>query len=144
MLYFLFVCLFFFFSSRRRHTRCALVTGVQTCALPISHAILSGVFLHGLYLAGVWWAIGEGVPAGLSGIIAGLQPLLTAAAAPLLISERLRPGQRIGHVIGFVATLIAISQQLFATYGHGLPGPGRTILVNHPAMVSVHTGPPSH
>src|SRR3546814_3409229 len=25
----------FFFSSRRRHTRCALVTGVQTCALPI-------------------------------------------------------------------------------------------------------------
>src|SRR3546814_6810538 len=29
-------CLFVFFSSRRRHTRCALVTGVQTCALPIS------------------------------------------------------------------------------------------------------------
>src|SRR3546814_18220927 len=29
----------FFFSSRRRHTRCALVTGVQTCALPISDAI---------------------------------------------------------------------------------------------------------
>src|SRR3546814_9558695 len=31
-MFFLFV---FFFSSRRRHTRCALVTGVQTCALPI-------------------------------------------------------------------------------------------------------------
>src|SRR3546814_3230163 len=32
-----FCCLsVFFFSSRRRHTRCALVTGVQTCALPIS------------------------------------------------------------------------------------------------------------
>src|SRR3546814_4488568 len=32
----MYVCLlFFFFSSRRRHTRCALVTGVQTCALPI-------------------------------------------------------------------------------------------------------------
>src|SRR3546814_3779647 len=30
--------LFFFFSSRRRHTRCALVTGVQACALPISDA----------------------------------------------------------------------------------------------------------
>src|SRR3546814_9072930 len=30
--------LMFFFSSRRRHTRCALVTGVQTCALPISSA----------------------------------------------------------------------------------------------------------
>src|SRR3546814_7971772 len=31
--------MFFFFSSRRRHTRCALVTGVQTCALPISRAV---------------------------------------------------------------------------------------------------------
>src|SRR3546814_3221803 len=30
--------MYFFFSSRRRHTRCALVTGVQTCALPISSA----------------------------------------------------------------------------------------------------------
>src|SRR3546814_1547450 len=29
------MCVVFFFSSRRRHTRCALVTGVQTCALPI-------------------------------------------------------------------------------------------------------------
>src|SRR3546814_12495895 len=29
------MCVLFFFSSRRRHTRCALVTGVQTCALPI-------------------------------------------------------------------------------------------------------------
>src|SRR3546814_10152288 len=28
-----------FFASRRRHTRCALVTGVQTCALPISPAV---------------------------------------------------------------------------------------------------------
>src|SRR3546814_5500295 len=36
-MYFVRVCLLlsFFFSSRRRHTRCALVTGVQTCALPI-------------------------------------------------------------------------------------------------------------
>src|SRR3546814_246537 len=33
IVFYLFVC--FFFSSRRRHTRCALVTGVQTCALPI-------------------------------------------------------------------------------------------------------------
>src|SRR3546814_7889365 len=33
---YLFLLFLFFFSSRRRHTRCALVTGVQTCALPIS------------------------------------------------------------------------------------------------------------
>src|SRR3546814_9725822 len=35
------VDVFFFFSSRRRHTRCALVTGVQTCALPISQSFLN-------------------------------------------------------------------------------------------------------
>src|SRR3546814_4745025 len=35
-------CFCFFFSSRRRHTRCALVTGVQTCALPISTLIEIG------------------------------------------------------------------------------------------------------
>src|SRR3546814_1582505 len=42
LMYYCFVCFcvfyivfLFFFSSRRRHTRCALVTGVQTCALPI-------------------------------------------------------------------------------------------------------------
>src|SRR3546814_2932051 len=35
VVYFLFCFFVFFFSSRRRHTRCALVTGVQTCALPI-------------------------------------------------------------------------------------------------------------
>src|SRR3546814_9185064 len=33
------VVVFFVFSSRRRHTRCALVTGVQTCALPISQFV---------------------------------------------------------------------------------------------------------
>src|SRR3546814_3637756 len=33
---FAYIIFCFFFSSRRRHTRCALVTGVQTCALPIS------------------------------------------------------------------------------------------------------------
>src|SRR3546814_15423001 len=37
----------FFFSSRRRHTRCALVTGVQTCALPISRALSRCCVLDG-------------------------------------------------------------------------------------------------
>src|SRR3546814_4535079 len=37
----------FFFSSRRRHTRCALVTGVQTCALPISSLVGIGDFVAG-------------------------------------------------------------------------------------------------
>src|SRR3546814_5375802 len=45
----------FFFSSRRRHTRCALVTGVQTCALPIlalgPGARCAAGFLFGMTLA---------------------------------------------------------------------------------------------
>src|SRR3546814_7460923 len=40
---------FFFFSSRRRHTSCALVTGVQTCALPICFAFFGGVPGRGIY-----------------------------------------------------------------------------------------------
>src|SRR3546814_9710309 len=45
----------FFFSSRRRHTRCALVTGVQTCALPISldEAVLRPEIAQRADLAGV-------------------------------------------------------------------------------------------
>src|SRR3546814_4383822 len=43
-----------FFSSRRRHTRCALVTGVQTCALPISHAHRRYDFAGGLVVS---WGI---------------------------------------------------------------------------------------
>src|SRR3546814_10581429 len=44
-----FISIFFFFSSRRRHTRCALVTGVQTCALPISKKTI--VFLDEILAA---------------------------------------------------------------------------------------------
>src|SRR3546814_5882270 len=42
------MCSLFFFSSRRRHTRCALVTGVQTCALPISFSP-SSASLNGIW-----------------------------------------------------------------------------------------------
>src|SRR3546814_5535879 len=45
---------FFFFSSRRRHTRCALVTGVQTCALPILLAVPLGAIRDSGKGPGVW------------------------------------------------------------------------------------------
>src|SRR5213076_2603342 len=44
---FLFFFFFFFFSSRRRHTRWWVVTGVQTCALPISSTSTKGIILAG-------------------------------------------------------------------------------------------------
>src|SRR3546814_9776925 len=44
-------CLLFFFASRRRHTRCALVTGVQTCALPISAQDFDALLLTSAFAA---------------------------------------------------------------------------------------------
>src|SRR3546814_10431369 len=64
---FICVCVFFFFSSRRRHTRCALVTGVQTCALPILPLQIGApdvafprlnMFAYWLYLFGSLIAVG--------------------------------------------------------------------------------------
>src|SRR3546814_10562225 len=46
---YLFFCVFFF-SSRRRHTRCALVTGVQTCALPILSGNASDCYGRGVHV----------------------------------------------------------------------------------------------
>src|SRR3546814_1694096 len=55
----LYMVCFCFFSSRRRHTRCALVTGVQTCALPISHrygvADLAKLAAAGAAAAYLYW-----------------------------------------------------------------------------------------
>src|SRR3546814_4743026 len=54
--------LLFFFSSRRRHTRCALVTGVQTCALPICIGEIvdvRGTRRRGVKHAGAWQMVLE-------------------------------------------------------------------------------------
>ena len=75
----------------------------------VLRAIYSGFFLHGFYLGGLWWAIANGVPAGISGIIAALQPLMTAMAAPFLIGERLQPTQKFGLLLGFLGIAIAVS-----------------------------------
>src|SRR3546814_4669590 len=63
----------FFFSSRRRHTRCALVTGVQTCALPIFALLL-------ILLFAVHWQI---LPAGgFAGWDEGFWPALQSLLLP--------------------------------------------------------------
>src|SRR3546814_1133572 len=56
----------FFFSSRRRHTRCALVTGVQTCALPISLVPKPAQRrIRGVNRSATW-AAGRGAPSRLN------------------------------------------------------------------------------
>jgi drug/metabolite transporter (DMT)-like permease len=78
------------------------------------HAVVSGIFLHGFYLGAVWWAIGQGVPAAISGIIAGLQPLMTAAVAPALIGENLSGQQKLGLVLGFLGIALAVVPKVLA------------------------------
>lgn len=85
------------------------------------HAAISGVFLHGIYLTGVWWSIAHGVPAGISGLISALQPLMTAVAAPFLVGERLSRRQKLGLALGFVGIIIAIAPKLMATDANAVP-----------------------
>ena len=106
----------------------------------VFRAVYSGIFLHGIYLAGLWWAIAEGVPAGISGIIAALQPLMTAMAAPFLVGERLRPMQKTGLLLGFLGIAIAISPKLLATDTANLWQSAVPLIVNLLAMVSVTYG----
>src|SRR3546814_14225596 len=71
----------FFFSSRRRHTRCALVTGVQTCALPILLAAsMQGVGILSLELQPFWDLVRE-TEVGMAWIYRSAALLLALAAA---------------------------------------------------------------
>lgn len=74
----------------------------------IGHAVVSGLLMHGIYLGGVWWAIFNGVPASISGVIAALQPLMTAAVAPWMVGERLSPVQLLGLFLGFAGIVVAL------------------------------------
>ncbi|MFT4158950.1 DMT family transporter [Shinella sp.] len=104
----------------------------------VLHAVVSGAFLHGIYLGAVWWAIGQGVPAALSSIIAALQPLMTALAAPFFIGERLGKTQKLGLCLGFLGVLIAVLPKFF---GHGAAEiPAFAIVVNMLGMAAVTYG----
>ncbi|ARM89508.1 DMT superfamily inner membrane transporter protein [Rhizobium sp. CIAT894] len=103
-------------------------------------AIYSGFFLHGFYLAGLWWAIANGVPAGISGIIAALQPLMTAMAAPFLVGERLQQTQKFGLALGFIGIAIAISPKLIDPATSDLGHAVLPLAVNLVAMGSVTYG----
>ncbi|MGL5116253.1 MAG: DMT family transporter [Beijerinckiaceae bacterium] len=78
----------------------------------IGHMLASGVLLHGLYLGGVWWAVKQGVPSGLSGLLAALQPLLTAWLAPYLLGEKLSRLQWAGVLLGLGGVLLVLSPRL--------------------------------
>lgn len=106
----------------------------------IGHAMASGVLLHGLYLGGVWWAIAEGVPAGLSAVIAALQPLMTAALAPLLSHERIGATRMAGFALGFLGIVVVVSPKLLGLSGPALAATVIPLTVNVLAMLAVTVG----
>jgi drug/metabolite transporter (DMT)-like permease len=73
----------------------------------VGHVAIAGLLLQAGYLSGVWCAIKLGMPAGLSALIVGMQPVLTAFAAPL-IGERVRPRQWIGLAFGLSGVALVV------------------------------------
>lgn len=85
----------------------------------LGHLMVAGVLVHGVYLGGVFASIHQGVPAGVSALIVGLQPLLTAALAGPLLGERVRPVQWLGLLLGLAGIALVVSNKL----GLGLGSP---------------------
>jgi drug/metabolite transporter (DMT)-like permease len=77
----------------------------------IPHIAFAGILMQAGYLGGVWCAIKLGMPAGLSALIVGMQPIMTAFAAPL-IGESLRPRQWFGLLLGLCGVALVVSNKI--------------------------------
>jgi drug/metabolite transporter (DMT)-like permease len=75
------------------------------------HIAVAGVLVQAGYLGGVWCAIKVGMPAGLSALIVGMQPILTAFAAPL-IGESVRRQQWVGLGFGIAGVGLVVANKI--------------------------------
>lgn len=89
-------------------------------ACEIGHYAVAGLLVHGLYLGGVFVGISLGVEAGVSALIVGLQPLLTAALAGLLLGERVAPRQWAGLALGLAGVALILAPKLGRGAGDAL------------------------
>jgi drug/metabolite transporter (DMT)-like permease len=106
----------------------------------VGHSMMAGALLHGGYLAGVWWAVAQGLPAGIAGLITAAQPLLTALLAGPLLGERLTRLQWCGIVAGFVGIVLVLAPRLAAVEMAALGGVAVPMLANFAGTVSVTLG----
>ena len=81
------------------------------------HIAVSGLLVHGVYLGGVFMAIGHGLPAGITALLVGLQPLLTALGAGLFLGERVRPAQWLGLLLGLIGVSLVLAHKVAAGLG---------------------------
>jgi len=87
----------------------ALLAGARRPnANEIGHSLVAGSLVHGLYLGGVFTAISQGVPAGISALIPGLQPIVTSTLANRFMGEKVTRLQLVGLALGLVGVLLVL------------------------------------
>lgn len=104
------------------------------------HAMASGVLLHAIYLGGVWWAIRHGLPASISGLLAAIQPILTAILSPIVLREPITARQWGGVALGLAGLVLVLWPKLAGVSGAALGQALIPLAVNAVAMISVTFG----
>ncbi|MFL6813035.1 MAG: DMT family transporter [Bradyrhizobium sp.] len=74
----------------------------------IAHSVVAGILVHGFYLGGTAIAIAHSIPAGLSALIPGLQPILTSTIANRWLGERVTPVQWSGLLLGLAGVVLIL------------------------------------
>ena len=74
----------------------------------IRHSMVAGSLVHGIYLGGVFIAISLGVPAGISALMPGLQPILTSTIANCFMGEAVTKRQWLGLVLGLAGVALVL------------------------------------
>src|SRR3981189_3184916 len=80
----------------------------------IGHSLVAGILVHGFYLGGTAVAIAHSIPAGLSALIPGLQPILTSTLANRWLGERVTPLQWAGLLIGLAGVVLILHDRLIS------------------------------
>jgi drug/metabolite transporter (DMT)-like permease len=86
----------------------------------VGHSAVVGLLMHGLYLGGVFTAIAQGVPAGVSALIPGLQPILTSTIANRFMGETVTRVQWLGLALGLVGVLLVLHDRNIVMSGSAL------------------------
>ena len=81
------------------------------------HIGIAGLLVHAVYLGGVFVAISKGLPAGVTSLVVGIQPLLTAVGAGWLLNETVLKRQWAGLVLGFVGVAMVVLGKLGSGFG---------------------------
>lgn len=81
------------------------------------HTAVTGLLIHGLYLGGVFYAIVGQMPAGVVALIVGLQPLVTALAAVMLLREQITRRQWLGLMLGLAGVALVLLEKMGGVAG---------------------------